>query len=156
MYLPDGDGGAAAAARRDDVTAAWAAAPRHAPRPRLGGRPPARAPSRVTRGWRGSLGKPVTGRDLPAARPRSFRRYASLVEDRLMPKYGAAWHWAKIDPPRGDAARLARARAALAARFPLGDLAAARAELDPRGVLGNELFDSLLSPPGDDVPPSSG
>jgi hypothetical protein len=69
-----------------------------------------------------------------------------MVEERLMPRYGAAWHWAKIEPPAGPGAepRLAAMRAALAARYPLGDLAAARRELDPKNVLGSAMFDRLL------------
>lgn len=75
-----------------------------------------------------------------------------MVEDRLMPRYGAAWHWAKIEPPPADggpaaAARLARMRAALAARFPLERLRDARRELDPKNVLGSDLFDTLLGAP---------
>ncbi|KIY97008.1 hypothetical protein MNEG_10953 [Monoraphidium neglectum] len=84
----------------------------------------------------------------------AFKRYAALVEDRLMPRYGASWHWAKIEPPTdgGDAAaaaaRLAHMQAALAARFPLDELNAARARLDPKNILANNMFDTLLGRPG--------
>ncbi|KAI8472331.1 MAG: hypothetical protein J3K34DRAFT_212053 [Monoraphidium minutum] len=81
----------------------------------------------------------------------AFKRYGALVEEKLMPKYGATWHWAKIEPPPpgpDGEARLGRMRAALAARFPLGALAAARAEVDPKGILGNDMFDRLLAAPG--------
>ncbi len=69
-----------------------------------------------------------------------------------MPKYNASWHWAKIEPPTETdpstaAARLEGMRARLAARFPLGELAAARARLDPRNVLGSAMFDLLLGAP---------
>jgi hypothetical protein len=47
-----------------------------------------------------------------------FKQYAGMVQDKLMPQYGASWHWAKIEVPE-DAARLAAMRAALAERFPL-------------------------------------
>ncbi|KAF8071296.1 hypothetical protein HT031_001379 [Scenedesmus sp. PABB004] len=76
-----------------------------------------------------------------------FREYADLVQERLMPRFGATWHWAKIEAPTSPA-RLAAMRAALAARFPLGAFAAARARLDPHNVLGSEMLDQLLGPPG--------
>jgi hypothetical protein len=41
-----------------------------------------------------------------------------MVQDKLMPQYGASWHWAKIEVPE-DPQRLAAMRAALAERFPL-------------------------------------
>lgn len=72
-----------------------------------------------------------------------FAEYAGLVQDKLMPKYGATWHWAKIEPP-ADPQRLDAMRAALAARFPLDRFNAHRARLDPDGILGNRLLDSLL------------
>jgi L-galactono-1,4-lactone dehydrogenase len=79
---------------------------------------------------------------------KAFReRYAgALVERRMMPRYGAAWHWAKIEPPQG-AEDLARMRGALARRYPLDRFNAARAELDPKNVLGNALVDGLLGLP---------
>jgi L-galactono-1,4-lactone dehydrogenase len=97
---------------------------------------------------------PRPARPPRTARPRRFKRYAALVEDRLMPRYGASWHWAKIEPPTdgGDAAaaaaRLAHMQAALAARFPLDELNAARARLDPKNILANNMFDTLLGRPG--------
>jgi L-galactono-1,4-lactone dehydrogenase len=64
-----------------------------------------------------------------------------------MPAYNAAWHWAKIERPSGNPARLAAMRSALAARFPLQAFNAARARLDPHNILGNELLDELLGTP---------
>jgi hypothetical protein len=66
-----------------------------------------------------------------------------------MPKYGASWHWAKIERPEGEEAgpQLAAMRAALAARFPLASFNAWRARLDPHGILGSDMVDSLLGPP---------
>jgi len=46
---------------------------------------------------------------------------------------------------RDDAATLATMRARLAERFPLDDLRAAKRKLDPKGVLGNTLIDTLLA-----------
>jgi len=104
---------------------------------------------------------------------RAFRTaYVPLVEREMMPRYGAAWHWAKIEPPStaaGAAAgagsdgvggggggagaaeapgeALARMRAALARRYPLDRFNALRGELDPKNVLGNDLVDGLLGVP---------
>jgi hypothetical protein len=50
--------------------------------------------------------------------PCRFKQYAGMVQDSLMPQYGASWHWAKIEVPE-DPQRLAAMRAALAERFPL-------------------------------------
>ena len=74
-----------------------------------------------------------------------FAEYAGMVQDKLMPKYNATWHWAKIEPPE-DAQRLAAMRAALAARFPLERFNAYRSKLDPDNILGNRLLDELLGP----------
>lgn len=75
-----------------------------------------------------------------------FADYAGLVQDQLMPGYGATWHWAKIEPP-ADPARLAAMKAALAARFPLEQFNAYRARFDPENILGNRLLDQLLGTP---------
>ena len=69
-----------------------------------------------------------------------------------MPRYGAAWHWAKIEPPSeadpaARAARLGAMRARLAARFPLEAFARARGELDPKNILGSPALDELLGAP---------
>jgi L-galactono-1,4-lactone dehydrogenase len=81
---------------------------------------------------------------------KAFRtRYAArVVEKQMMPRYGAAWHWAKIEPPStGDAGDLRRMRLALARRYPLAEFNALRGELDPKNVLGNELVDGLIGLP---------
>lgn len=84
---------------------------------------------------------------LPHALPsRRFAQYAGLVQDKLMPRYGATWHWAKIEPPP-EAARLSAMKAALAQRFPLERFNAARARLDPDNLLGNRLLDQLIGTP---------
>lgn len=76
-----------------------------------------------------------------------FRQYAGMVQDQLMPQYGASWHWAKIEVPE-DAQRLAAMRAALAEHFPLQRFNEYRAKLDPDNILGNKLLDTLLGQPG--------
>ncbi len=62
-----------------------------------------------------------------------------------MPKYGASWHWAKIEDPGTEGERAAM-RAQLAARFPLERFAAARAAVDPKGILGSPALDQLIAP----------
>jgi hypothetical protein len=73
--------------------------------------------------------------------------YAGLVQDQLMPAYGATWHWAKIEPPADNPQHLAAMRAALASRFPLDRFNAQRARLDPDNILGNALLDELIGTP---------
>jgi len=72
-----------------------------------------------------------------------FWEYNALCRERLWPKFGCHQHWAKIELP-DDSAELVRMRKRLAERFPLDELRAAKRKLDPRGVLGNELIDTLL------------
>ena len=45
-----------------------------------------------------------------------------------------------------DPAELSRMRERLAERYPLQELYAAKRKLDPKGVLGNTLIDTLLLP----------
>lgn len=108
---------------------------------------------------------------------RRFKRYGALVEDRLMPRYDAVWHWAKIEPPAdGDPARLEgmrrRLRSRCAAwnllqhrlgdaqftiagtelpcaccRFPVARFNELRALVDPKNVLGSDNVDALLGTP---------
>lgn len=114
-----------------------------------------RTPSDAVHSWVGVIMYLPTSD--PAQRDaitRAFRgRYAAMVEREMMPKYGAAWHWAKIEPPVGsdgasaDNQALARMRSALARRYPLARFNALRGELDPKNVLGNELVDALLGLP---------
>eukprot|EP00879_Flechtneria_rotunda_P019234 GHRR01020196.1.p1 GENE.GHRR01020196.1~~GHRR01020196.1.p1 ORF type:complete len:167 (-),score=31.99 GHRR01020196.1:445-945(-) len=75
-----------------------------------------------------------------------FRQYTELVQDKLMPKYNATWHWAKIEVPN-DPQRLQNMREALANRFPVAKFNQYRAQLDPDNILGNELVDTLFSKP---------
>jgi hypothetical protein len=80
--------------------------------------------------------------------PCSFRRYTNMVEDKLMPSYHASWHWAKIEPPQDNPARLAAMRGRLAERFPVAAFNAARAQLDPNDILANNMVDTLFGRPG--------
>lgn len=76
----------------------------------------------------------------------SFHKYVRLVEDKLMPRYNAVWHWAKLEPQHDtaqlDAGRLARVRERLVKRFGAATLkrfADYRAVLDPT-VRGQPLL----------------
>jgi L-galactono-1,4-lactone dehydrogenase len=79
--------------------------------------------------------------------PCSFKRYASLVQQHLAPKYGAVEHWAKIEPPPPEAGRdeLEAMRARLRSRYPIEAFNIARGQLDPNGVLSNGMVDTLFT-----------
>jgi L-galactono-1,4-lactone dehydrogenase len=140
-----GGGGGGAADDDDDANTAAARAAAAA----------GRSPADAVHSWVGVIMYlPTSDPKQRDAITRAFRgRYASLVEREMMPRYGAAWHWAKIEPPASgdgrsaDAGALARMRAALARRYPLAAFNALRGELDPKNVLGNELVDALLGVP---------
>ena len=85
-------------------------------------------------------GAPTSVADVSAA----FDEYAGLVEGTIGPRYHATEHWAKIEPRRLD---VAAKRASLEGRFPTAAFAAARAELDPRNVLGGVVVDAVLPHP---------
>jgi L-galactono-1,4-lactone dehydrogenase len=76
----------------------------------------------------------------------AFKKYAGLVDTKLMHKYGAVEHWAKIElPSEDDAEGLKRMKARLAGKYPLEKFGLARRRLDPRNILGNDLVDTLLT-----------
>ena len=52
----------------------------------------------------------------PASR---FKRYTEVVRDKLMPKYNAAVHWAKLEAPPAGTSEARQARAHLATRYPV-------------------------------------
>ena len=76
---------------------------------------------------------------------RRFWEYNALCRAKLWPKFGCHQHWAKIEIPESEE-ELERMRARLRERFPLEELYSAKRRLDPKGVLGNELIDTLLLP----------
>jgi len=78
-----------------------------------------------------------------AAVQAAFDAYRRGVMAAVLRRAGAAEHWAKIELPRSEA-ELVELRRALQARFPLDRFNAARQELDPNNVLGNELIDALI------------
>lgn len=76
---------------------------------------------------------------------RRFWEYNQLCRERLWSKFGCHQHWAKIELP-DDEAGVQAMRRRLAERFPLEELYAAKRRLDPKGVLGNTLVDTLFLP----------
>ncbi|KXZ53075.1 hypothetical protein GPECTOR_8g68 [Gonium pectorale] len=81
----------------------------------------------------------------------AFREYARLVETKLMPRFNATWHWAKLEAgpgrrPEGEMEKVVAPR--LAARFgpALAALRRYRAVLDPSGTLGNSWLDAVVGP----------
>ena len=86
----------------------------------------------------------------PASRDaitRAFKSYAKMEEDALGDTYGIRTHWAKIELPDGEEERK-EARARIERRYPSAEkFRKIRAELDPKGVLGNNLIEGLLGDP---------
>ena len=72
-------------------------------------------------------------------------QYNRMCRERLWPKYGCHQHWAKIELPETDE-ELAAMRTRLSKRFPLDELLAFKRTVDPKGILGNTLVDTLLLP----------
>ena len=76
----------------------------------------------------------------------AFRQYAAREEALLGDKYGIRVHWAKIELPKGEAERKA-ARETMAKRYPVDAFEAKRKELDPKGILANDMIEGLLGDP---------
>ena len=72
-------------------------------------------------------------------------QYNRMCRERLWPKYGCHQHWAKIELPETDE-ELAAMRTRLSKRFPLDELLAFKRTVDPKGILGNTLVDTILLP----------
>eukprot|EP00967_Tisochrysis_lutea_P003790 scaffold4496_cov18-Tisochrysis_lutea.AAC.1 len=47
-----------------------------------------------------------------------FRAYAHIVEERLMPRFNATWHWAKLEVPQSEAERK-KLQARISKRYPV-------------------------------------
>ena len=75
----------------------------------------------------------------------AFREYCAAKEH-LDREVGATEHWAKLELP-ADAMGQAALRERLALRFPAKAFARARAECDPKNVLGNVWLDVVLPHP---------
>ena len=77
----------------------------------------------------------------------AFKSFARQEEATLGGRYGIRTHWAKIELPEGEDERRA-AREKIERRYPsVQRFKELRAELDPRGVLGNDLIEGLLGDP---------
>lgn len=72
-----------------------------------------------------------------------FFAYSGRMLEEICPKYNATEHWAKIEAPAGERALLAK-QERLRSRFPIREFNEVRKEVDPKNILANELFDSLL------------
>ena len=70
-------------------------------------------------------------------------RYKRLVEQRLLERYGAVEHWAKIEL-EGVAKDVQARRKRLHSRYPISAFQAARRELDPDNLLGGRIVDALF------------
>ncbi|CAK9003673.1 4-lactone dehydrogenase, partial [Durusdinium trenchii] len=74
----------------------------------------------------------------------TFESYKAMLEDvNTAGAFDANTHWAKIEAPRSMAERKSL-REALAAKYPLQEFRALRDKLDPKGILTNELLESIL------------
>lgn len=71
------------------------------------------------------------------------QHYADLCERELMPKYGAKWHWAKLEPGQ-DQERLQRIREHLREHYDVGKFNFVRRALDPENNLGNQWLNAVL------------
>eukprot|EP00890_Picochlorum_soloecismus_P005470 jgi/Picsp_1/5924/NSC_03281-R1_l-galactono- -lactone dehydrogenase len=80
-----------------------------------------------------------------AAVTRTFAHYRKLVEDKLLKKYRAVEHWAKIESPVTKQQEQ-QIRQRLEARYPIQEFQRARARLDPGNIMGNDLIDGLFAP----------
>ena len=79
----------------------------------------------------------------------AFKSYSEVVQERVMPKYNAAWHWAKLEVPRSaqgqvDEGKMDRIRKKLGAKYPLDLFNAYRSMLDPKNILANEWLDQVI------------
>ncbi|CAG9464777.1 unnamed protein product [Pedinophyceae sp. YPF-701] len=75
-----------------------------------------------------------------------FRDYVRMCEDTLMPKYGAYWHWAKLELPSSEERRR-WLRSYIANKYPIRRFHARRREVDPKGQLANEVLEEALAGP---------
>ncbi len=61
----------------------------------------------------------------------------------MMPRYGATWHWAKLEVPEQQA-QLEDFKGRLARRFPVAKLNELRAVYDPKNILSNSIVDAVM------------
>ena len=72
-----------------------------------------------------------------------FMEYKNLVEQKMLQKYNAVEHWAKIELPRTES-ELEKMKKRLHNRYPIQDFEKARLHVDKNNILGNTLVDTLF------------
>ncbi|GKV41714.1 hypothetical protein SLEP1_g49212 [Rubroshorea leprosula] len=72
-----------------------------------------------------------------------FFHYRHLTQSQLWDRYSAYEHWAKIEVPK-DKEELEALQARLKRRFPVDAYNKARRELDPNGILSNNMLEKLF------------
>ena len=72
-----------------------------------------------------------------------FMEYKNLVEQKMLQKYNAVEHWAKIELPRTES-ELEKMKKRLHKRYPIQDFEKARLHVDKNNILGNTLVDTLF------------
>eukprot|EP00892_Ulva_mutabilis_P004800 jgi/Ulvmu1/2692/UM014_0148.1 len=82
---------------------------------------------------------PKTRREITEA----FEHYAHLCEKEIMPKYGAKWHWAKLEPGE-DQERLERVQQYLRQQYDIRRFNHVRHTLDPQNNLGNKWLNAVI------------
>ena len=70
-------------------------------------------------------------------------KYRRMVEQRLLARYNAVEHWAKLEIPE-DPKDLQATRARLHKRYPIEAFQQARAELDPDNIFGGDAVDAFF------------
>lgn len=73
----------------------------------------------------------------------AFKEYAELCERELLPKYGAKWHWAKLELG-DDPQRLRWVQQYLRDRYDVDRFNVVRHALDPENNLGNRWLNTVL------------
>jgi len=74
-----------------------------------------------------------------------FREYVHLCEDELLPKFGALWHWAKLEPPAADDAEgRGRLRRYLRQHYPVDRFNSLRRRWDPKGILASDFIEACF------------
>ena len=91
---------------------------------------------------------PPGGLNDPLERSRitaKFREYVHLCEDELLPKFGALWHWAKLEPPAADDAEgRGRLRRYLRQHYPVDRFNSLRRRWDPKGILASDFIEACF------------
>eukprot|EP00927_Polykrikos_kofoidii_P025570 TRINITY_DN22945_c0_g1_i1.p1 TRINITY_DN22945_c0_g1~~TRINITY_DN22945_c0_g1_i1.p1 ORF type:complete len:565 (+),score=85.51 TRINITY_DN22945_c0_g1_i1:63-1757(+) len=90
----------------------------------------------------------ITPEEQAEAVRQKFKEYAMRHADQTF-KYGGVFHWGKIDLAFHDSIeRLQDLRRRMREHFDVEGFCDARAQLDPKGILGNALINTLFGSPG--------